>query len=785
MIILLPLILSLPAYYVLKKVNTFSGLNILEKYLLVLASSISVINILLVYLGQSSGVNIKGFAIAIFVVCTILILLSSKQIVQDVLSVARYVFKNKVYRLLFILLFVLIAKVTLFYFLHPIVDPDIVSQYLTYARSIVLDNHIPALDIFTLNPATTPPIGGPMLFSFYYFITGNLQSEGFRLLTYPFFMGIVALTYLISKRLFGKTWFALLSCIVFLSFPLIDSMLLEWVLYPDIIATFLELTIVYFLFFRKQNTNRNNNLGLYIIMGLSAAEMLLLKSQSVLFFTILLILLLLRAKIFKFNTYLLGSVMAIIILLFPLSNSFGFHLFRLGNIDTISYLLLIIPVIVILFLGYKNKKSVTNISPLSMGLMGIVASTGLVWLVRNHTLFKNFLSAYGSGIYKNMPIQYQVFAKDMAGSTNPTLFQSFNSIALIALPVFGSLFLIPKIIGIITASFNNHWNTVVLFVTFWYALIIIYSGFPNERYLFVIFPFLSALIVYGIKYIDDKTSKKISIEKEKLFGLIAVTLFALFSLSQSIILSWGFGSSLYSASDLRQISNSSNSIVEKFTISPILEIARLLNIRIGTFAVVDLAPSLLIGMGISLMVLIITFVLIKKLSLSKIKIYIVLVSLLLFTPYVVLIFQMSGSNIRGFSKEIELNMYSYWGEANTIVPYFKDHFDPSATTLVIGPQTGISYKIFMKAYNIQYGYGFIEIATMVKEKNPESIYKYFRERNIQYVLVYEGRDNGLALRNFENNSTIYNFIKDQKYFTTEVIPDNNNLWRLYKLKSGV
>ncbi|HBE03160.1 MAG TPA: hypothetical protein DC049_11900 [Spirochaetia bacterium] len=64
-------------------------------------------------------------------------------------------------------------------------------------------------------------------------------------------------------------------------------------------------------------------------------------------------------------------------------------------------------------------------------------------------------------------------------------------------------------------------------------------------------------------------------------------------------------------------------------------------------------------------------------------------------------------------------------------------------------------------------------------------YKYFKEKNIRYVLVYEGLDNEAYLRNFEINTTMYNFIKDHKYFTTEIFPDENNLWRLYKLRDKI
>jgi len=796
MTILFPLVLSLSAYYVLNKTKVFSGLNVLEKLVLVLASSVSTINILLVYLGQISPIGLKPFAISIFLICLFFILLSFKFIANDVLSIFKSIYKNKTYKLLFILLLVLVTKVTLFYILRPIVDPDIVSQYLTYARSIAISNRIPSLDMFTLNPVTTPPIGGPMLFGFYYLVTGNLQSEGFRLLTYPFFLGLLALTYLISKKLFGSTWFALLSSVVFLSFPLIDSLLLEWALYPDIITTFLEMVIIYFLFFKNSSSDSRGSFVLDVVLGLSAAEMLLLKSQSILLFVVLAILILLRAKILKYNTYLLGCILAIAVLFFPLFNLFGLHLFRLGKIEMVSYLLLTIPVMIILFFGFKDKEPVKKIRFASTMIIGAIATTGVFWLVRNYFLFKNFLSAYNVGIYKGMSLQYQIFIEGVGSGVTTDNLQSFNTIALVALPVFGSFFFIPKIVGIITSLFNRHWNMVVFFIMFWYALVVIYSGYPNERYLLGIFPFLSALVVQGIRYVINKVFPNTFETRKNLFNLVAVVLFALFSLLQSIILSWGFGSSFFSPSELRKIAFSSNQEAPKFIelsinnngfkailVDKLISVAELLNIRLGTFSNADIAPSIMSSVSISLIVLVCAFILIKLTSLNKLKKYLILAIILIITPYLILILQISGGNVNSFSKGVEHKLYNYWGEANTIVPYFKNHHDESSIILVVGPQTGLSYKIFMKAYNIEYGYGFIEILPVAKEENELSIYKYFKDRNIQYVLVYEGKDNGNYLKNFESNSTIYNFIKNPDFFTVEIFPDGDNLWRLYKLKA--
>lgn len=784
--------MSLPAYYILNKIKIFDDLNIIEKSVLILAGSISAINILLVYFGQLFSSGLRSFAIFIFTLCLIFTLLSIKYIIRDATLIITSIFQKGPYSLLFILLFILIAKITFFYILRPVVDPDIVSQYLTYARSIVLSNRIPNLDLFTLNPVTTPPIGGPMLFSFYYLIVGNLKSEGFRLLTYPFLMGIIALMFLISKKIFRSTWLALLSSIIFLSFPIIDNLLLEWALYPDIIATFLELLIIYFVLFKNSYVINKSNHMLDVILGLSAAEMLLLKSQSVLFFVMVTTLVLLRAKIFKHSTYILGCLLATIMLLLPIVNLFGLSSFRLGNINTISYLLLSIPVLIILVLGYKNREPIFVIKPVSMGIVGSITLTGTIWLIRNYFLFGSFLSANNAAIFKSMFLQSQIFVNGIGQGSNLAGLQSFNNAALMALPIFGTLFFIPKMAGMISAVFKQHWNFVVLLMVFWYALIVIYSGYPNERYLFGIFPFLGTLIVYGAICLTDWIFPHMLASKKKQFGLVVVILSAVFSLSQSIILSWGFGSQFYTSSELRQIVLVATPTVQQLTsveglkvilLGKLIWIIRLLNIRSGIFLPNDLGPSLLLGFFVSLFVLICSFLLIKFVFRNKLKWFITVMAGLLIVPYFVLILQTTGGNIKKFPNKIELNIYNYWGEANNVVPYFSNHHDNSSIILVVGPQTGLSYKIFMKVYNIEYGYGFIEISSVIRDPDPSNIYKYFLDNNIRYILVYEGSDNEIYLKNFEKNSTLYNFVKNQNYFTTEIFPDSNNLWRLYKLKT--
>lgn len=794
MTILFSLVLSLSAYFVLKRIKFFKSLSVLERLVLVLASSISVIGILLSYFEMFFHSAMKPLSIFIFILCLIFIIFSSKFILKDVLLIIRSIPKKGIYGLIFILLLVLVGKITIFYVLRPVIDPDVVSQYLTYARSIVISKSIPTYDLFTLSPVTLPPIGGPILFSFYYFISGNLQSEGFRLLTYPFLLGIVALTYLIAKKLFKSNLFSLLSCVVFLSFPVIDGLLLGWTLYPDIIAAFLELTIIYFLLFKHDDLNRKGGYILSVVLGLSAAEMLLLKSQSVLIFAMLSVLIMVNMRIGKYKTIILGTIFALILLFFPLTKLFNMSSFGAGNVNLTVYVLVTLPVFISFAFIIKSRNPIREIKPSYILMICSVMLLGILWLCRNYLLFGGFLTAVYVGFYKDMYIQYRIFLNGVSNVFGSINFQLFNGLALFALPVFGSILFIPKIVGVVLALFKKDWNLVVFFIFLWYALVIIYSGLPNERYLFGVYPFIGMIIVLGIKYLSEKIFSNVS--KREIFSLVVVSMFSLFSLSQSIILSWGFGSLIFSPSQLRNIVlPSGNEVSERLVMSgttvssliinKLILVVRLLNMNLGTFMQSDLIPSILLSLFASLIVLFLAIMVVKVFDIKRIRLVLISVALLMIAPYILLILIISGGNPHNFAKNEEKSLYSYWGEAGVIIPYFKNHYDNSSIVLVVGPQTGLSYKTFMKVYNIEYGYGFISVAQVVQEQNFQKVYEYFKNNDMQYVLVYEGSDNSIYLNNFKENSPLFNFINNSKYFDVEIVPDGNNLWRLYKLKNKV
>lgn len=795
MMILFSLVTSLPAYYVLNRLRIFKQFNILERFVLVLAGSVSVVNLILVYSGLLSPVGIKPMAILLFMSCVILLVLSIKTIVKDVWIFIKSITAKKQYRLLVVLIVVLMIKVVVFYFLRPVIDPDIISQYLTFSRSIAISNRIPAFDSFTLSPGTTPPIGGPALFSFCYLITGDLTSEGFRLLTLPFFIGIITLTYLISKKIFKNTWLSLLVLIVFLSFPIIDNFLLEWALYPDTITTFLQLSLLYFLFFRNRNTLANKNYVLYLILGLSAAEMLLLKTQSLLFFVIVAIMLLVKGKFTKFNTYFIGCGLAIAVLILPLTNLFGFNFFRVGKIEIGSYIMLSLPVIISLVSSYRQGKPRIKIDLVPIVVIGLVTLLGTIALLRNFILYKGYLTPIGTGPYEDMMFQYEIFFRSISDYRNTENYLSYNNIAVLSLPIFGSLYLIPKVVGIIGSFFKKTWNLPILFLTLSYALVLIYSGFPDERYLFAIFPFLAMFVVLGIQLLTDKFLSHITILKKRSYALMAVTLFAIVSLSQSTILIWGFGSQLFSRSELRNIAFSQESVVNTtnpsskgdsfghFIGNRFVGLIKLLNTRAGILSKQDVVPSIYLGIAAFLVVLVCTLAFIRMFYPKKMNKFVLMIAFLILVPYIVLYFLMSHSRTDGFSKSVEKNLYNYWGEANVIVPYFNNLNDKRGIVLVVGPQTGLSYKTLMKVYNIEFGYGFTKISSIINEPSIEKTRKYFIDNNIHYVLFYEGTDNQRYLSNFDELSTMSSFIKNKSFFETEIFPDDDNMWRLYKLKT--
>jgi hypothetical protein len=787
--ILFPLILSLPIYTLLDRTNLFSRLNRLERLVLTLAGSVSLVNIVLAYVGQFSPIGIKIPFLIIFLLCLMSVLISFKPLTEDVLLIAKKILRGRS-RLLTIFFLVLLTKVTIFYILHPVIDPDVVSQYLTFARSIVLSDHTPPLNAFTLSPSATPPVGGSVLLSFYYVIAGSTQGEGFLLYTYPFFLGLLTLTYLISKKLFNNHTSALLSVVVFLSIPLVDSLLLEWALYPDVISVFLQLTAVYFLLFKDRSTLGKDIYVIDIVLGLSIAESILLKSQGVLFLAMLTVMVLIKGRIFNFRTYILGVVAVAILFFVPILNLFGSHFFRSGENNLITSLLIAIPPLVVFVLARKFKKPALEIKVKSVLLIGSLTFVGFLWLARNYVLYKSFLSVGDVNIYKDIIFQHRIFLNGIAENLSIKDSQAFNASAIFTLPIFGSLFLIPKLVGIFGAIRNSsYWNTAVLITLFWYALVIIYSGFPNERYLLIILPFLSMLAVLGVKQLIARLFKNTSPEKTDLFCLTVIGVYALLSLSQSALLTWGFGSLAFSPSEIRgmvySISQNPSAVSDsgntQFGQNMLISTIRLLNIRLGAFSQKDVVPATLLFGTLSLIILACIIAVLRFVSIKNIRRIMSLSAILLMLSYITFILLVSGFSVTSFPKRLEKSLYNYWGAANIIVPYLEEQEDKSSIILAVGPQTGLSYKLNMKVYNIEYDYGFIKILPVINESDRKVLHRFFVDNNIEYVLVYEGRDNYKYLVNFDNNSQLYGFIKDDKFFTTVIFPDQDNLWRLYKL----
>ncbi len=775
------LVLASSSFWVLGKSETFRKLPPLERLILGAGTSVSVFVIFnswygtLAKSGFSSFTNILFYLGLAFTIFWFISLFKRRKSFK----LPKFSFLEKT---TLILIFVIFAKVLYLYTINPVIDPDVVVSYLPFARSIILLDRVPAKDIFTLNPMTVPPIGGPILFASYYSLAGSVFSEGFRFLTLPFFIGMAVITYAIARKIFSRRrLYALISVLVFLSLPIIDAMLLEWKLYPDIVFSFLALTAFYFLSFRFFYVTKKVKFLLSFLIGLILAASLLLKGQGLFLVYLIFIYSILgavgkKSRLFVFPLILLALPFLTTVVKIPGLTNFGFKKPEILTVIFYGMPMMLLGYLVVQSMGgYKLRK----ISYLPLAY--IISALGLLWFVRNIVLYENYLSPLNEDFIELARLRTLLgVVVQKNGRVLPLL-------SLFALSSSGSLYFLPKVIGIVKSFFDKRFYFVLLWVFSWYAISILLLGHASSRYTFLVFPVLSIIIVYGIQKASEIFIKK-EIIKEK-FVFIVAALSAVISLSQSIFLSWNFGAIIFPQEILRKIMVGDEfavgevvTIIPRKITSSILSFVRLLNLRADLYGESEIWSLLLIGFVISLIVLIISFFIIRLITRTNLKALVIIFSLLLITPYIYTTSKISNGNLKSFTRSEEEKIYNYSGASTHIVPYLKENANSTSIVLVVGPRTGLSYKTGLGSRNLEVGPGLLEIAPIIFERDNEKILSFFKEHNIFYVAIFRGDNSKKTVDALKEKTAILDMTEDPEYFIKVVGADQQNLWELYEIK---
>ena len=773
--ILFPAVLYFWATPLLARISFFRRLGWLEKIIFTGATSSSIFIILASWgavLGDGSVSLLLGsfllLALVLFLYWLIILIRNKPQI--------KFPKFSKIEKLLGIVILAILLKTFVLFTLRPIVDPDILVSYLPFARTIVEENFVPPQDKYTLNPMTLPPIGGPILYATTYVLSGNTFSESFRLFTFPFFVGLIILTYLLGKKIGGRL-FGLVSTLIFLSLPWIDTMLLEWVIYPDLIFAFLGLSLFYFLEFHFFDAPRKTKNILGIFFGLILAASLLLKDQGIfLFFLLFLIIILhLRGKLFRLLSLFFAILPFFLLFLkIPGLTYFAFDRASLAGLFFLGAPFIFLATRRIVF--DRKIKPIGVITPLFVSL--VLGTLGSLWILRNIALYAHPVVPF---LGEPLATTYGAILK--LGISSPAVNFELKEIQLFFLPVFGTLLLLPKILGLLASLFEKKLFQVGFWFFAWYSIVILYFGQANERYLSIVAPTLAVLIAYGVQVVRDWL-QNLSTKKLNNFLPISSILFGIASLAQSTFLSWNIGSSLFPSLVLRRslfempapLTTSIFDIEQSF-----FSLARVLNTRPGLYSREDAIQLLIIGLLFSLIIFAVALFFLRF-SFKRYILFFGFISVIVFTfPYLAVIWNTSGGNVLTFTEKERNKIYSSSGLTTHIVPYLKENAAKDSKVLVFGPDGALSYHTHLPVWNLEFGYGLSGIKDFL-DKEESEILNFMNENKIEYFLLYDNEPSLSKFLRAKERSTFFTLLTNDKYFKEVIKPNEENFWAVYKLE---
>lgn len=775
---LLPLTFSLSCLWPVFSLSFTRRLGVLEKVVLGMALSVSLYLALVSVYATGQLPHLSGFIHGLVILGTGVTLWGIFQLKKR--PKPRLTSLSSPEKLVIIVLAILITKILLLYSTHPIVDPDIITTYLPFARSIVRAGHVPPIDYYTANPMTIPPIGGPILFATYYFLSHSLTVENFRFLTWPFLLGIGLLTYLFARKSTTRLN-SLIAMVIFFSLPVIDGMLSNWILYPDIIYSFLGLTAFYFGQYYLFRPTTPNRLIYSLIFGTILASTLLLKSQGLLVIYVFGLIALHQLSAYRKYFYLLTVVLTLAPFVLSYSAITGVTGFGYAPLNPLA---LCIYLFAMLFSSHfyhqpsGNSKS-QSIYPLIFTL--IFTIPGFVWLIRNYTSYGNISVPLTSGYG-----QFYGLARQLHADT-PAQRLSFSGIAFLLGPSFGTFFLLPKVVGF----FNLFKTRKLLLPLFWsifiYTLSIVFFGDANNRYLLPVFPVLAIMITFGIEKIASWYRQA---RPSKLAPKLALLLgFVLLSLTQSDFIFWNFGPAFSYFKPSQGIPAAINQTIEppRAVSSPTLitlksglqAFREFLGIMSGhvnlPFIGNHQVQLFIIGLVGGLAVLVIV-----KLLLSRCfgKYLFIICSAILLLPYLFVVWRISGGAIWRFAQKEQELIYNNFGEVTYVSPYLKAHASPGSTILIFGPQTGTAYQTNLAAWNIESGYGLKELFPVI-HGDDASILDFFANHSINYA-VFARDPHSLELSNhLRAESRLLDVIENPQYFQKINSANLDNIWEIY------
>lgn len=659
------------------------------------------------------------------------------------------------------------------FILRPVVDADITDSYLPLARSIIIHDNIPSHNYYDNRPFIIPPVGGPVLFAFYYALAGNIKTEAFKFINIPSFLGFLIMTFYLLKKYLPDRM-SLIGVFMVSTIPLLEDLIFSAGLYPDFIFSFTTALVFWLLTsVLSQNSHKQKTVEL-IIIGFVLTGSLLLKYQAVFLYMIVFFILLSAVSDYIVRFVTLPLIFTpLLISHFTGGNAFV-------RVQDFTYLagFIILLCICILYHGWSDIRNDIPKKDLLISLL--ISLVGFSFLI--HTSF-----SLGGVTEKNISRSWAISQEETIG-VKPEGGNALIAWFILLSPALAIFWFIPKIIGLYEIISNRNTVLPVFILIVWYIYWVIVLGGADPKWLLPISPYLALLIILGLKKLYPNHQWR---EKIIYAGII-------FTLVSSKFIFWNLGALSLGSSKLRQVANNVSAGKESNTLSlaPIQSIirsqllfpVRLLIDRIETFIFKAIylltSRDSIHNQDILLLILFAVLSLAFMSLISRIfNKYVLSITIILMVviSYGLIFYKVSGGNVFAFSPNEQKLLFNYWGQNSVIIPYLKSNAKSEDVILTFSIPTGLSYYTGLHVYNLQYGGGLSMFYSVFNENNSDRIYEFYKKNHIRFVIIQVSAESQERFELLKKTSRIFDVLDNGRYSALRISPTDNISWEVYEI----
>jgi hypothetical protein len=795
-----PLILCFLALPILERSSRFKSLPGTDRFLISVVASLIGILFPLYFV----GIIVKTFFIETSILLLIIGLFSIGtkfpffiKILISYIKKLRNYSSNKIKLIDFALIVSIIffiLKYTSFLFLKEIVDYDVASHYLPFARDIIQQNLIP---LISQGGPITGAEGGGVLFAWIYGISGSLLSENFRILPLVFILITILLIFSITRILLDDN-VAKIAVIIFVFMPMLDNTLVWFSFYPDVPFTMLATAALYFLVKYIKTRKLFFCILVGVVLGLSS----FMKAQTLWFFPVLLLVFMPSVKN-RTLRYSLSILIPFLFLFVIIPLTYGLSLLNSSMAQFLTYLSpekffyslsVVIMSLLIIFINEQSFKthSFPEISKINLAKIIIIIFICalpfyLIWYLRNYFSLGTliwYISVTDADFQWAFALLQKVSGSGLSGSFYLSLL-----LFPLTLPALGTTFISTKILGAIQMNkINAKISPVLIWGTGYIMFSFAYTNLINERFFLPVTPAIAILVAVGISLIARYVKKF-----ENVNVMVAITLLlGAFSLVQSSLiynLIKGSSSSLFyffsktSASiglpwyilcGQLSISEIGSQTITLLFFSVLVTFMLIISVLLGRWCIENKIP------------LVIPLVIRRKiLKIKKIVMFLVVLIvtiIVLAAPHLYLILDLSGGNLDSFRSQ-QRNYYGYGNLYSEVYPYLLGNTSKGDSIVTLGIYgTGLAYYLSnVTLFDISAPQNLAILRDDIESNNLSKTILTLRNMSAIFVLLPSNfhQNTPPAISSFLDRLLFSEIELGNNIFSFEFVI--NGAWKLYRL----